>query len=51
MPMPIPNEDTFNFGDLLDVDPFEMFDPTFNLDDIDACLEGNLELAMPMNIY
>ena len=30
-----------------DVDLFGMFDPAFNLDDFDACLESNLNPYLP----
>lgn len=30
--------------------PFEMFDPKFDLDGIDAYLEANLDLAAPIGI-
>jgi hypothetical protein len=32
------------------LDPFEMFDPGFDLNGIDACLEGNLDLGAPMSL-
>lgn len=50
-----PQEAHFSFDQAADsflfagvpVDPFEMFDPGVDLDVIDACLEGNLNLAYP----
>lgn len=35
------------FDAVSDVDLFSMFDPTFDLNGIDACLEGNLDLSFP----
>jgi hypothetical protein len=40
----------FYFTDMADLDPFDMFDPTFDLHGIDACLEGNLDLAIPIHL-
>ncbi|KAE8452197.1 hypothetical protein EG329_001664 [Mollisiaceae sp. DMI_Dod_QoI] len=37
------------FGSLPDIDIFGMFDPAFDLDGFDACLEGNLNPAFPTN--
>jgi hypothetical protein len=31
--------------DMQDFDVFELFDPNFDLDGIDACLGGNLDLS------
>ncbi len=50
-----PQENHFSFEQAADpflfagapVDPFDMFDPGVDLDVIDACLEGNLNLAYP----
>ncbi|EXJ73418.1 uncharacterized protein A1O5_03178 [Cladophialophora psammophila CBS 110553] len=38
------------FSEMPELDPFEMFDPEFDLDVIDACLEGNLDLSFPTNL-
>jgi hypothetical protein len=35
------------FDSINDVDLFGMFDPAFDLDGFDACLEGNLNPAFP----
>lgn len=35
------------FDVVSDVDLFDMFDPTFDLNGIDACLQGNLDLSFP----
>jgi hypothetical protein len=35
------------FDNLADIDLFGMFDPAFDLDGLDACLEGNLNPAFP----
>jgi hypothetical protein len=35
------------FDSIDDVDLFGMFDPAFDLDGFDACLEGNLNPAFP----
>ncbi len=40
----------FLFTEVPELDPFEMFNPDFDLDVIDACLEGNLDLAFPTNL-
>lgn len=32
------------------LDIFEMFDPNFDLDGIDAALEGNLDLSFPADL-
>ena len=40
----------FLFTEMPGLDPFEMFGPDFDLDVIDACLEGNLDLAFPTNL-
>ena len=37
------------YVDLPDLDVFGLFDPNFNLDGIDAYLEGNLNLTCPTN--
>lgn len=37
------------FGDIPDIDLFGMFNPAFDLDGFDACLEGNLNPAFPTN--
>ena len=37
------------FGFTPDIDLFGMFDPAFDLDGFDACLEGNLNPAFPTN--
>jgi hypothetical protein len=34
---------------IADIDLFGMFDPAFDLDGFDACLEGNLNPAFPIN--
>jgi len=48
----MPNQDPnpFCFTEMPEIDPFEMFDPTFDLDGIDACLEGSLDLSIPMEL-
>ena len=40
----------FSFGEMSGLDIFEMFDPDFDLDGIDAFLEGNLDLSFPANL-
>ena len=35
------------FDSIADIDLFGMFDPAFDLDGFDACLEGNLNPAFP----
>jgi hypothetical protein len=53
--MPMPGNDQmqdFNFDptifdSMADIDLFGMFDPAFDLDGFDACLEGNLNPAFP----
>lgn len=35
------------FDAMADVDLFGMFDPSFNLDGFDACLESNLDPSFP----
>ena len=35
------------FDSMANVDLFGMFDPAFDLDGFDACLEGNLNLSFP----
>ncbi|KUJ22504.1 uncharacterized protein LY89DRAFT_664320 [Mollisia scopiformis] len=37
------------FESISDIDLFGMFDPAFDLDGFDACLEGNLNPALPTN--
>jgi hypothetical protein len=37
------------FYSIADIDLFGMFDPAFNLDDFDACLESNLNPYFPAN--
>jgi hypothetical protein len=44
---PMPDFDLSNFDSISDMDPFGMFDPTFDLDSLDALLEGNLDLSFP----
>ncbi|EPE32905.1 hypothetical protein GLAREA_05917 [Glarea lozoyensis ATCC 20868] len=53
-PNPNPNPHltppTFNpsmFDSLTDIDLFDMFDPNFDLNGIDAALQGNLDLSFP----
>jgi hypothetical protein len=41
--------DSSMFGFTPDIDLFGMFDPAFDLDGFDACLEGNLNPAFPTN--
>lgn len=41
------NFDPSVFDSIADVDLFGMFDPAFDLDGFDACLEGNLNPAFP----
>lgn len=38
------------FNEMPDFDVFGMFDPNFDLDAIDACLQGNLGLSFPTNL-
>ena len=40
----------FSFDEMSGLDVFEMFDPDFDLDGIDAFLEGNLDLSFPANL-
>ena len=40
----------FDFTRLPDLDPFEMFDPQFNLDSVDAYLDGYLGLNGPVHL-
>lgn len=42
------NADNFFPSGLPEMDPFSMFDPQFDLDAIDAFLEGNLDIAAPI---
>ncbi len=42
--------DSSIFDSISDVDLFGMFDPAFDLDAFDACLEGNLNPAFPTNL-
>jgi hypothetical protein len=44
---PMQDFDLSVFGSINDVDLFGMFDPAFDLDGFDACLEGNLNPAFP----
>lgn len=44
---PMPDFDPSIFDSISDMDPFGMFDPTFDLDSLDALLEGNLDLSFP----
>lgn len=39
--------DPLLFDSMADIDLFGMFDPAFDLDGFDACLEGNLNPAFP----
>jgi hypothetical protein len=43
--------DPFLDSDVPAMDPFAMFDPNFDLNAIDACLEQNLDLGVPMSLY
>jgi len=43
----IPDFDPLSYGFPTDLDPFDMFDPAFDLDGIDAILQGNLDLSFP----
>ena len=45
--LPINSFDLSVFDAVSDVDLFGMFDPRFDLNGIDACLEGNLDLSFP----
>jgi hypothetical protein len=36
-------------ADMQDFDVFELFDPNFDLGEIDACLGGNLDLSFHTN--
>jgi len=40
----------FIFNDMPELDLFDMFDTNFDLDGIDAFLEGNLDLSFPTNL-
>lgn len=44
---PLQDFDLSIFDSINDVDLFGMFDPAFDLDGFDACLEGNLNPAFP----
>ena len=44
---PMQDFDLSVFDPINDVDLFGMFDPAFDLDGFDACLEGNLNPAFP----
>jgi hypothetical protein len=44
---PIQDFDPSIFDSLTDVDLFDMFDPTFDLNGVDAALQGNLDLSFP----
>jgi hypothetical protein len=44
---PMQDFDPSIFDPINEVDLFEMFDPAFDLDGFDACLEGNLNPAFP----
>jgi hypothetical protein len=46
-PQPMPDFDPSLFDSISDMDLFGMFDPTFDLDSLDALLEGNLDLSFP----
>lgn len=48
-PLEDPNN-LFPFDEMSGLDVFEMFDPDFDLDGIDAFLEGNLDLSFPANL-
>ena len=52
LPAPSPHDlNTLSaFNEMPGLDVFEMFDPSFDLDGIDACLEGNLDLSFPINL-
>jgi hypothetical protein len=43
----MPEFDPSLFDSISDLDLFRMFDPSFDLNSIDACLEGNLDLSFP----
>jgi hypothetical protein len=43
----MPDFDPSLFNSISEVDLFGMFDPTFDLTSVDACLEGNLDLSFP----
>jgi hypothetical protein len=48
--MPTPNMQDLDpafFDSIADIDLFGMFDPAFNLEDFDACLESNLNPYFP----
>jgi hypothetical protein len=44
---PMQDFDLSVFDSINDVDLFGMFDPAFDLDSFDACLEGNLNPTFP----
>lgn len=47
-PLQDPNN-LFSFNEMPGLNVFEMFDPNFDLDGIDAVLEGSLDLSSPIN--
>lgn len=48
--MPMQGYDLSLFDPILDLDLFGMFDPAFDLEGIDARLEGNLDLSFPNHL-
>ena len=38
------------FDSISDIDVFDFFDPGFDLDGIDACFRGNLDLSFPTTL-
>lgn len=49
LPQQMPDFDPSLFDSISDMDLFGMFDPTFDLNTIDACFGGNLDLSFPSN--
>ncbi|KAH8690826.1 hypothetical protein BGW36DRAFT_432609 [Talaromyces proteolyticus] len=46
----LPNEhNPFDFTEVPNLDPFQMFDPRFNLDSVDAYLDGYLDLGFQVH--
>ena len=49
LPLP-PDFDLSMFDSVSDIDVFDYFDPDFDLEGIDACLQGNLDLSFPTTL-
>lgn len=39
----------FYFNEMPNFDPFEMFDPNFDLDGVDTYLDGHLDFTFPLH--